>query len=89
MFDALSDAVGQTLSLTVTSLAHNDRIQAAVIEGHPSSNPTTHVTISALEGIEPVESNEMLQSYNATEWVRIPINGVVQFIEHTNKEELV
>jgi hypothetical protein len=72
----------------VTSVAHNERVQAAVValpEGQPcplpllSVNPVPHITLSTAKGAAPRESNDLLRDTLST--VPMPTDPVEVWVQ--------
>jgi hypothetical protein len=76
--------IGMAQKIKIKNNCYNDIVQAVEVDINlKSKNTNPHITISAKEGVEPVESNIMLQS----EHISIPLpndielEGIVEFKE--------
>lgn len=69
----IQQIIGKSQIIKLRGNAYNEKIQAAVVEltDLQSQNKFPHITISALEGVSPVESNSML----GCEHKLLPITG--------------
>ncbi len=76
--------LGWTGTIRVSGCAADDRVQAAVVDltGTPlvSSNAHPHITISAADGVAPVESNRLLAAEHTMERLEPPLDIAVRVV---------
>jgi len=64
----IRDEVGKKVTLTASSVAHDDKVVAVSVYGYPSSNTHPHITVAVnkAEGGKPKDSNSLKK------WLNIP-----------------
>lgn len=75
--------LGTTITIKLKTNSYNDKIQAITVGvgDMPSQNSYPHITLSALEGVKPVQSNTMLKSEHIATPIFGEIEGIIEFKE--------
>ena len=76
--------LGREIEIYVTRECWNDRIQAlsVVLPGDiPCQNSHPHITVSFLPGVNPVESNTMLEGVRQTRWLNFKLKAIIEWHE--------
>lgn len=84
--EAWDNIIGLPMTVGALELCHNDRIQAirvALPTWVQCQNPNPHITISWVEGAQPVESNAMLNGSHHSEPLGISIPTIIEFLDWT------
>lgn len=68
--------VGEKYNLKVIGRVWDDKGDALLVENFKSKNKYPHITISCVEGVPPVYSNEMIEKYAK--------EGKIEFIKDKN-----
>lgn len=84
--DEYAGLMGKNQEVTVEENCWNDRIQAVTVkidENLPIKNKKPHITISAKDGVPPVESNKMLMRHHNHEMLKTgqKLKGVIEFYQ--------
>ena len=68
----IRDEVGKQVTLTVSSIAHDDKVVAVQVHGYPSSNSQPHITVAVNKagGGKPKDSNT-LKKWESTPPIRL------------------
>lgn len=79
--DEYTSLLKAQVEISLKTNSYNDRIQAVTIDigDLPSQNTFPHITVSAKDGIKPVESNTMLRLEHTSMSISGEIEGIVDF----------
>jgi hypothetical protein len=87
-------SIGKKVTLKITGITEDDKCQAVVVKTDLSSNEFPHITISTLEGTQPVYSNELIKKGGVKEISSFTIEGVIgvsdgekEYFEIENKHQ--
>lgn len=80
LYDKYEKYINEDLTLKVTGHCFDEKGQVVILDSKLSENEVPHITLSCVEGVSPVYSNELLKSRKNYEEADLNISGKVHVI---------